>query len=86
MHTMKAGMVFIQETHLHSNANPKLENVFFLHVYHATSAVSKTKGASVLISKDAPLQISETMLDIQEQYVFIKRYSQGHSHHVDKHL
>lgn len=65
-------MVFLQETHFRSDSIPKLHNSFNPTVYHATNDYSKSKGVSILISKNCPLQVQDTMLDTNVHYIFLR--------------
>lgn len=58
-------MVFLQETYFKSNNIPNLHNKFYPIAYHATTSVSKSKGVS-LISKNCPIQIQDTLLDVNQ--------------------
>lgn len=69
MYSMKADIIFMQEIHFKSKSTPKLENP---HVYHSTSPTSKTKGTYILLLRNLPLQISDTLADEQGHYIFIK--------------
>lgn len=68
----KADVVFIQETHFKSDNIPKLTNSAYPTVYHATNLDSKSKGVSILISKNCPLQIQDTMIDPNARYISLK--------------
>lgn len=69
---MKASIACIQEKHFRNDAIPKLKDQNYLHVFRATSATSKTKGVSILISKDTPFQLLDTLLNPEGCYIFLK--------------
>lgn len=68
MCSLRADVAFIQET----QAVPKFANPYFSYAFHATPATSKSKGVSILIAKNTPLQITDTIIDEQGRYVFLK--------------
>lgn len=72
MKKLKADMVFIQETHFWSNNIPKLTNQYFSASYHATNSVAKTKGVSILISKNLPMNITEVLDNKEGRFIFAK--------------
>lgn len=72
MHRNKADIVFVQETHFHTDATPKLQNYYYPTVNHATTPTSKSKGVSILIAKRCPFQLIDTLSDKEGQYVFLK--------------
>lgn len=72
MRSSKADVVFLQETHFCSKNIPNLKNHSFPHSYHATSPISKSKGVSILLPKNVPLQIKDTLLDDKGRFIFLK--------------
>lgn len=64
--------VFLQETHFRSDNVPKLHNSFYPTVFHATNNTSKSKGVSILISKNCPFQVQDTVLDTNACYIFLR--------------
>lgn len=72
MWSMKADIIFLQETHFCSKKIPNLANRFYPHSYHSTSPFSKSKQVSVLLSKKAPIQISDSLIENQGRFVFLK--------------
>lgn len=72
MRSMRANIVFLQETHFCSKAVPKLTNNFFPYSYHATSPISKTKGVSILLYKNIPFHVTDTLINDQVRYIFLK--------------
>lgn len=69
---MHADIVFLQETHFCSNAIPKPSNHFYPQRFHTTSLTSKSKGVTILLSKNVPLQVTDTLTDKQGRYIFLK--------------
>lgn len=51
--------VFLQETHFRTNQVPKLTKAYFTAAYHATNDIAKTKGVSILMSKEAPFTLRQ---------------------------
>lgn len=72
MHRDKADVIFLQEIHFRSDSTPKLFNYHFPTVYHATNSNAKSKGVSVLIAKNCPLQISDSLADAEGRYLILK--------------
>lgn len=68
---MKADAVFLQETHS-STAVPKFSNRDFPTGYHALTPNSKTKGVTIFISKNTSIKITDTLIDEQGRYIFLK--------------
>lgn len=71
-HKQKANIICIQETHFKSDKIPKIQDKRFPTAFHATNPEGKTKGVSILISKQTPIQIHDTMLDPGGRYIFLK--------------
>lgn len=72
MQRSKADIIFLQETHFRTDAIPKLQNQYYPTTFHATSQTSKSKGVSILLSKHWPLQLTDTLTDVEGRYLFIK--------------
>lgn len=51
---------------------PKLTNQYFSAACHATNSVAKTKGVSILISKNLPITITEVLDDKEGRFIFVK--------------
>lgn len=68
----KAHFIFLQETDFRSDAIPKLSNHIYRTAIHATNPDSKTKGVSILISKHANFQLSDSLIDPEGRYIFLK--------------
>lgn len=71
-HKLKANIVSIQETHFKLDTIPKFKSQHFPHAYHATTADSKTKGVSILISNNTLFQLIDTLLNPEGRYIFLK--------------
>lgn len=69
---LKGDIVLLQETHFRSDNIPKLTDRYYPTVYHATNPQAKTKGVTILISKNLPLNISDTHIDKDGRYLLIK--------------
>lgn len=67
----KADVLF-HETHFRYNNIPKLHSNFYPIAYHTANDESKSKGVSILISKNCPIQIQDTLQDVNGQYLFLK--------------
>lgn len=70
--THRAHFIFLQETHFRSDAIPKLSNHIYRTAFHSTNPESKTKGVSILVSKNANFQISDSLVDPDGRYIFLK--------------
>lgn len=64
--------VFLQETHFRTNQVPKITNAYFPTAYHATNDLAKTKGVTILLSKDTPFTLTDRLTDPEGRYIFIK--------------
>lgn len=70
----------IRRPSLSSSRKPTFVRILFRkitnHVYHtaihSTNSAAKTKGASILISKHAPFKLSDSLVDPEGRFVFIK--------------
>lgn len=69
---LKADIVFIQETHFKTDNVPKFSNHHFPTVIHATTKESKTKGVSILFSKNCPFQMTDSQIDEDGRFPFLK--------------
>lgn len=67
----RAHFLLLQETHFHTDAMPKLANHIYKKALHSTNSEAKTKGVSILISKHADFQLSESGIDPEGRYIFI---------------
>lgn len=65
MQRNKADIVFLQEMRLRKDSILKLTNCYYFVIYHATNQTAKAKGVSILLAKDCPLKISDTLLDLK---------------------
>lgn len=72
LHRNKADIVFLQETHFKTNSVPKLSNQRFPIALHATNHAAKTKGVSILIAKQCQFQITDTYIDGEARFIFVK--------------
>lgn len=68
----KAQIIFLQETHFRSDAVPKLSNHIYRTALHSTNPVAKTKGVSILISRHANFHQTDSLIDPEARYIFIK--------------
>lgn len=63
MRKLKADIVCIQKTHFKTDNVLKFLNLHYPTASHATNKESKVKGVSILISKNYPIQIADTLID-----------------------
>lgn len=63
---------FLKETNFKTNQITKLTNSFFTEAYHATNDSAKTKGVSILVSKDTPFMLTDHLTDLEGRYIFLK--------------
>lgn len=68
----KAHIALIQETHFRTDTIPKLHDRHFPTVYHASNKDAKSKGVSILISKNCPINITDIQRDPQGRFLFVK--------------
>lgn len=66
----KAHFLLLQETHF--RPKPKLTNHIHRSAIHATNPNSKTKGVSILVSKHIDFQLSNSLVDPEGRYLFLK--------------
>lgn len=58
--------------HFRSDIIPKLHYTYYFTVFHASNTAARSKGVSILISKNCPLQINDTLSDTNVHYLFLK--------------
>lgn len=68
----RAHFLLLQETHFRTDTIPKLTNHIYNKALHSTNSEAKTKGVSILISKFADFQLSDSRIDPEGRYIFIK--------------
>lgn len=71
-------IILLQETHFRSNI-PKLANKEFLTVLHTTNSIAKTIDVAILLSKNLPLEIRDSLVDDEGHYLFMKGFLWGKS-------
>lgn len=64
--------VFLKETHFETQQIPKLTDTFFTQAHHVTNDLAKTKGVSILISRDASIELTDKLTDPEGRYLFLK--------------
>lgn len=67
-------IAFLQETHFKTGNPPCLKKWYFPHYYHATNVAARSKGVSILLSTVVPWTCSDTLVDPEGCYVFIKEW------------
>lgn len=72
MHKNKADIVFLQETHFRTSSIPKLSNYRFPTSIHASNNSTKSKGVSLLFAKNCPFHVTDTCIDSEARYLFVK--------------
>lgn len=68
---------FIQETHFKTNNIPRLTDSYFIEAHHSTNTLTKSKGVSILISKDANFELTDKLADPEGKYLLIKGKHNG---------
>lgn len=68
----KPWVVFLQETNFKNHHIPTLPNNYLTKMYQSTNALAKTKGVSILLSKDANISIMDHLIDPEGRYMFLK--------------
>lgn len=61
-----------KQTHFKSDKIPKIHNKILPLAYHATNPDGKTKGVSILISKQTPFQPMDSIMDPMGRFIFLK--------------
>lgn len=77
-HKQKANIICIQESHFKTDKIPKLNDKRFPLSFHATNPEGKTKGVSILIAKQTPFQVLDTLLHPEGRYIFLKGKLRSH--------
>lgn len=54
---------FLQETHFKTHNTPRLTDSYFTEAYHATNDLAKSKGVTILISKEANFELTDKLMD-----------------------
>lgn len=73
----RPNFVFLQETHFKTNHIPRLTDSYFTEAHHATNNTSKSKGVSILISKDAKFESTDKLVDPEGRFIFLKGLCHG---------
>lgn len=73
----KPHFVLLQETHFKTGHVPRLTDSNFTKVFHATNNLAKTKGVSILVSKNAPFDLTDQLIDPEGRYIFLKGHYSG---------
>ena len=68
---------FLQETHFETNKIPRLTDSYFTEAYHATNDLAKSKGTSILISREASFELTDRLTDPGGRYLFLKGRYRG---------
>lgn len=77
LHKAKPAVVFLQETHFKTGTVPILHDKHYPHIFHATNPISKSKGISSLLHKNADFTISQQQADTEGRYLFLKGHLAG---------
>lgn len=73
----KPKFVFLQETHFKTNHIPRHTDSYFTEAHHATNDMSKSKGVSILVSKDVKCELSDKVVDPGGRFIFLKGKCNG---------
>nr|ACO52043.1 LINE-1 reverse transcriptase homolog [Aquarana catesbeiana] len=68
----KPQIVYLQETHFRTHHVPKLTNSHFTRAFHATNNDSRSKGVSILLSKNTPFELTEQLSDPEGRFIFLR--------------
>lgn len=68
----KPHFVFLQEMQFKTHQITRLTDSNFTAAYHSSNETAKSKGVSILVSKEAPFSITASMTDVEGRFVFIK--------------
>lgn len=72
LHRQRAHIALLQETLFRLNSVPSLLSKRFQTEFHATNPDAKTKRVSILVARDVPLTVSDTRIDEEGRYIFLK--------------
>lgn len=64
--------MLLQETHFKTHHVPRLTNSTFTKAFHATNDHAKSKGVSILVTKNALFELTEQLTDTDGRYIFLK--------------
>lgn len=68
---LKADVIFIQETHLRNISQKQLINQPWIGSVFHSQFDNKTRGAAILIKKNVPFNMSETIVDNNGRYIIV---------------
>lgn len=68
--SLKADVIFLQETHLKNDAHNKLRCRWVNQVYHSTFS-AKARGVAILIKKGVPFRQTSTIADKNGRYILV---------------
>lgn len=74
----KAHIALLQETHFQTDFIPKLKDQHFPTAFHSSNAEAKSKGVTILISRNCPFQVTDVQRDPLGRFLFLK----GTLHHT----
>lgn len=80
----KPHFVLLQETHFKTHHVQRLTDSNFTRAFHATNDLAKSKGVSILVSKDAPFELREQLTDTEGRFLFLKGEIQRCTHYDSK--
>uniref|UniRef100_A0A8C5QI91 exodeoxyribonuclease III n=1 Tax=Leptobrachium leishanense TaxID=445787 RepID=A0A8C5QI91_9ANUR len=75
-----ADVVLLQETHFEAGKAPQLHDLKFPVGFFTNSTAGKVCGTDVLLSRDFPLTVTDTKLDQDGRYTFVKGSLGGQSY------
>lgn len=73
---------FLQETHFKTHSIPRLTDSYFIEAHHAKNTLTKSKGVTILISKDANFELTNRLADPEGRYLFKQRETQPYSNNL----
>ena len=68
--TLKADIIFLQETHLKNEDHKRLKNKCISQIYHSKFN-SRARGVAILINNKIQFTVSEIKLDVNGRYIII---------------
>lgn len=68
---------FLQETHFKTHSISRLTDSYFTEAHHATNYMAKSKGVTILISKEANLELTDKLTDPDGRYILLKGKHNG---------
>lgn len=71
-------VVFLQETHIRVDRIPNLGSYHYPQIYNSCSSDSKSKGVTIMISRNMAWQEKSVEVDTEGRWIMVKGLCLGH--------